>query len=126
MLNKFRHYYLYAKGHYRYDDRIEDLKKIQAEYTMSNPSDITIGAILLVFQDILVDRFKNEPNGLAKFYHHILEKSMRFIPSEYRWEPVLLHNAIIDAVILIMLETTKDKIDGELGQPDPNILPLDR
>jgi hypothetical protein len=117
---------MYAKGYYFYSDCIEDLKKIQAEYTMSDPSSISIGDILSVFHDIIVDRFKNDSNGLAKFYHRLLEKSTRFVPKEYRWESVLAYQAIIDAVILIMMETTKDNIDGELGKPNPDILPLHR
>lgn len=121
MLNKYRHYFLYAKGHYLIEDMFSDLKKIQCHYVGCDiGAHITKGDFIRVTTDAV--------------------KSLRSMITVDKYVEALLHygklkvdpfndetHNVVDAVILtnlgILRFATIYDIDGELGEIDTSILP---
>ena len=119
-MNKYRHFYLYAKGHYPVSDRMSDLRRIQAQYSSSNPNDIGDWSIMCLFEDIIVDRFLADPQGLALFFRALMKNATRLDANTQSYTHNLAMEAIVDAVMLIMCESPASII-GDLGEPDQTI-----
>lgn len=116
-LEPLRHFYLYAKNHYvESDNRNEDLKIILAHYCGVRIDHISIFDVIRVMSGIVSD---------GDTLHELMQST--------RWceksRQLVVANCIIDYLL------TKGSIarvkDGDvtllnLGEPDPNILPLRR
>jgi len=135
MLNRYRHFYLYAKGHYKKNDVMADLKKIASNYTAIDVEFISSNDIIRIltteiwrlmderlFSELISDispdniwktnKFaQNETNGESDSYnyvHAILSKYLSILSFVTVFETI----AGIETTVL------------ELGEPDENILPL--
>jgi len=130
-LNKYRHFYLYAKQFYKSSNTIEDLQKLVANYTNSkDPQKISITNIMYVLEDAVNELLEGKLNTHTKILKAIHEKS----------KPLFGNNNIINtseeilinAYLFILLNAEGKEIpewSNEtqwecLGQPDPNLLPI--
>jgi hypothetical protein len=124
-LTPFRHYILYAKGHYKRTDLFSDLHAIQCNYvgcektadlTLEDMIRVTSRAVYSVFGDIPVERYSE----------YILEYG-RLYQGGFRYEYANLREAMILANLGILRHATIDDIarrNGEcLGNADFTILP---
>lgn len=126
MLNKYRHFYLYAKHWYKMTNRIEDLKKLVSNYTGSDPHDVPIKDIINVLEDAVFDLLEGRLNTHAKIMRAIHLKSH---PRIYENGVITntnptIEEILIDAYIYILFGAERAEIPGELGTPS-GILPLD-
>ena len=112
-MERYRHFYLYAKGHYLKSDIIEDLRKITAEYCMFDIADTTVydivsGLSMAVKPYIDFEKFINDLM-LFETYSDNINNDFELI------------------LIQTMLSTVKfvdKKSMSRIGEPDPTILPL--
>ena len=123
-MNQFRHYFLYAKGHYKHTDVFADLQTIQRQYVGCDPichigkRDI-IRVTTRAIQPILLKRYKDP---LEQYQELVFEKSLvnkGFIVESER----SLCDSIILANLSFMVDCTVTEIEGSLGDPDFSILP---
>jgi len=123
-MNSYRHFYLYAKHWYKRTDVIEDLKVlikersgIPIEYIRKR--DIIDNLIDLAW--LSITRSGNPAISFREFVVNIA------FPNDW-WKfncnkDVPIEVITINKCLSIMSITEVSKIDGELGEPDYNILP---
>jgi hypothetical protein len=121
MLNKYRHFYLYAKCHYKQTDIVEDLKKIAGNYTGSSPESERVSDIMSILDDAMNDLFKNVPDSFKKFSQVFLRNTVE--QRGFNCEIRSSHLAYIHTCMNIMGDAKVSEINGELGEDDYNILP---
>lgn len=109
-MNDSRHLYLYAKGHYKETDMIDDLKKIVSKIAILYPEhvlekDIKYWLLKEVYKYIKTeDDFTNFVNGDT-------------------FMPIYKDDIIAKSLSILRFKKITD-IDMELGKTDPKILPL--
>lgn len=125
-----RHYYLYAKGWYQQSDLLTDLKKVQSVYCGADPGHITIEDILSTLTGLVYSKLKKSEHAFNDFISLILPSNT------WRTGVVLVENVvgsipdedialcIIGACLNIMMKENVNDIPFDLGEPDPNVLPL--
>ena len=128
-LNKYRHFYLYAKQFYKSSNTIEDLQKLVANYTNSkDPQKISITDIMYVLEDAVNELLEGKLNTHAKILRAIHKKSKPLSKhTTFSTEEIL-----INAYLFILLNAEGKEIpkwSNEtqwecIGQPDPNLLPI--
>ena len=116
-MNSYRHYYLYAKHHYRRSgDIIADLKRIHSEWCGLKAEDIDEWDIINVMT--------------TEIYKHMNEYQFGKLISglePLHWDgrrddrPFALR--LLEKYLTILALTEVKKIEGALGKPDPSILP---
>ena len=118
-----RHIWLYAKGHYKITDTVEDLKKLMGERSNIDPEYITSGDIISVLLSVVYPLISSE------------EKTKDFIiglhPENYfkasNSGDYTFQDAFFKKCLSVIRYVTVRK-DGEwiidLGEPDPELLPL--
>lgn len=122
-LNPYRHYFLYAKNHYKRTDVFEDLKKIQCDYVGCDlsasiaKSDI-IRVTTRAIQPILCKRY---PDPIEKYQEFLFEYGKVYL-GNFQYEECQLSDAMILANLGIMMSSTIDEIEGSLGEADFNLL----
>jgi len=134
-LNPFRHFILYAKGHYHqsghiYEDVLSDLKHVAAAYTgmyAEHVSETDVMTLLgMATYPYITDwaRFQNFLERLDpdSFLNQMLKKSC--FGEDYGFR-----KALVGAYLMILygleIRENGDVIPGrDLGEPDPSILPL--
>jgi len=121
MFNKYRHFYLYAKSHYKQNDIVEDLKKIAGNYTGSSPESEKVSDIMTILTDAMNDLFKNDPNAFRKFSDVYLRNTVEL--RGFNCEIRSSHLAYIHTCMNIMGHTKVCDIEGDLGEDDYSILP---
>ena len=114
-MNPKRHFYLYAKHHYEDTWPLEDLRKIAADYSGVPENMITEKALWEILIPEVWNQIKNSGNPLNHFkeFVYFLLENLRVESSLKRLMP-----------ILHMLQMAEVEHIGELGDPDPEILPL--
>lgn len=125
ILNDKRHLYLYAKGHYKTTDTINDLKKIIAKITMIHPEHISIKDIKYW---LLSEAYKyiNTHHSFIDFLDsncftmHVYTNENKNISNNFAREFNLY--LIYKSLSILRLSKIKD-IDIELGVIDEEILP---
>jgi len=127
-LNFDRHYYLYAKHHYKTSDFITDLKIITGKRCGISPDDIGMNDVLSILLSLIypyVMKFSEYSFKLficdinpAKFWMWDIGKNK----TSYTGEECMLALAHKCCSILALTEVVK--IPFELGEADPSILPL--
>lgn len=130
MLNKHRHFFLYAKGHYQKKELIEDLKQIVANYSMVETQYVTISGICSILLQA-VKGFCTSPERFERFMQWQFDVQRKDI---FGTEVYPADIAFIKTCMSIMFDATHAGVDypgaleivGELGDPDPSILPLSR
>lgn len=121
MDKKFRHFYLYAKGHYKETNIIEDLKKIAGAYTGSSPESERLSDIMSILTDIMNDRFKGVANSFDMFSSKFLQNTSDFDLKTWNTTPRSPQMAYIHTCLEIMGWHTPSNVE-ELGEPDYTIL----
>jgi len=113
-----RHIILYAKGHYRQQNPIDDLKKILSERNGIEPRYIDMRDI---FQKLssLAWYFINKESDFIDFVSLLNPKNAWQHCHSKEYEFILISKCL--SVLRFQLV---DNIPFELGKPDPNILPL--
>ena len=115
-MNLHTHYYLYAKGWYLKTDVLDDLRKIQSNYTGLDEKHITDGDIIGMLQQLVFQHISNEWSFLD--FLEVLDPQYNW---KHREEPSLYQIRLIEAC-LHTLRFIK-AIGLDLGQPDFSILP---
>ncbi len=119
-MNSYRHFFLYAKGHYKQGDFIEDLGKLCTDYMghdLHKPND----RIRILINTL--DTLKKSISASALF-NRVVDNGYEYnIPFDFGMKPVSLEKAIIKSVLDILAHSKVDEIEGELGDPDFSILP---
>ena len=122
----YRHIYLYAKGHYKRTDVIEDLRKILAERNALEPEDVAKFVILNVVSKLAFNEIKNDDR-----FQKLIEEFFTYVPDTdgktrlYSEDTTLIH--VINRMLAILanvsvLDNNKNLILN-LGNPDFKILP---
>lgn len=117
-LNTYRHWYLYFKGWYKKTNIIEDLKKIQSNWSGIDERHISKYDVLSVVTSILYPHLSKDK--FFKFIDDSLKENTRFVGGS-------VNSCHIERMIYsaksILSKVDKDSIDGDLGYPDFSILP---
>jgi hypothetical protein len=124
-LNRFRHYFLYSKGHYKTGNTYEDLQRIQCAYVGCD------NGVYISQEDIVrvltraVDSL-NKPMTVEAFGEIFLQYS-RFNKGFNVWaERTGSYDVMIDTLLSILRHATVDEIEadgkGGLGDADSKIL----
>ena len=114
-MNPKRHFYLYAKHHYEATWPLDDLKKIAADFSGVPENMITEKALYEILIPEVWKQINNSGNPLNHFreFVYFLLENLRVESSLKRLMP-----------ILHMLQMAEIKHIGDLGEPDPDLLPL--
>lgn len=123
----FRHYFLYAKGHYKTTDMVEDLLKIQIDYIGCGPEANIAKEDIIRVTTRAVESLKGNHLPLEKYVENLCFYGKRYVGC-FNYEPLGLQEAIIATNLGIMRHASIDEIEGGreyiLGEPDENLLPL--
>ena len=125
-LNRHRHFYLYAKNHYKKTDTLMDLKAIQGMWAGMDPE-------CLMKRDVV-----HLLLGIAR--PHIIKSEMAFrdfvkyLDPNYLWSfPAFVKEngedydyqmALIHCCLSFLALARVDEIEGDLGEPDRQILEI--
>lgn len=119
-LNPYRHFFLYAKGHYETGVVIEDLGKICTNYLqhdLHSEDDrirILISATKTIKKKFSIEDVLCEVLNCSREYN---------VPFDFRQHDVSAKNSVINATLMMLRHLTVDEIEGSLGEADFNILP---
>jgi len=128
-LNSYRHFFLYAKGWYKQTDLMEDLKKIQSHRCMVEAEYVKPEDLYRVLPKA-VKGFFTGPDKFEHFTAWLWSVGKKDI---FAKEMHTLDEAFIRTCMSIMCDASVGEgkfssgslfIEGELGLPDPNVLPL--
>jgi len=122
MENFDRHIFLYAKGHYKKTNAIEDMKKILGKRSGLSPEHISDEDINYVLLDLIYSYTKKKDSFIRFIFtlhpHNAWEHGCP-IKASYDFEKVLISACLS----VLRFQDIKD-IPFGLGRPDPTILPL--
>jgi len=117
-LNPYRHFYLYAKLHYKRTNVITDLKAIVADYCGFYKEDASTNDVIRMLLKITSHHINNSDKFL-RFMDELVSR-INF-PFKIYDSPI---EYIIDECLSILQGIKVIDIQGELGTADKNILPL--
>lgn len=124
-LNPFRHYFMYAKGHYKQTNLLEDLHKIQCNYIGCDLNCTLTTADFIRVTSRAVDSFAK--NLTVEKYTEFLLEYGKIYKGGFRWDVAPAHDSIILANLGILRHASIHDIamldDSVLGDPDYTILP---
>lgn len=140
-MNGDRHFYLYAKGHYKKTNIFDDLVTIYSKVYGMDLTNETEKVKLTYVSGILVNLVKHHmfkyDNAFFEFiaeispensyrvgYYHKLNKFL--LQKNENVEEYDFDKAVIHKCRSILSLTKVTDIPFELGEPDENILPLDK
>lgn len=115
-LNPERHFFLYAKKWYKHDNVMEDMKKLQSDYTGLDVKHLTNDLIIGKMIELAYDSLRGRHN-ITKFIHRIAQVDAIL--------GVARKERILQACLSVLCITPRE-IFGELGEPDPTVLPLSK
>lgn len=120
MTESDRHIFLYAKGHYKITDQIEDMKTIIGERCGWDISQVSLNDINSILIGIAWE-YINGDHEFAKFINNLNPNNIWRHDSEkqYDFDRILISNSLS----VLRFQKVKD-IPFKLGKPDPSILPL--
>lgn len=119
-LNPFRHFFLYAKGHYKTGVVIEDLGKIctaYLEHDLHNEDDrirILTRATKTIKKEFSIEDVLCEVLNCSREYN---------VPFDFHRHDVSAKDSVINATLMMLRHLTVDEIEGSLGEADFSILP---
>ena len=119
-MNNHTHYYLYAKGHYKGENLVEDLQKIQEQYTSCPAEYITSNDIVSVLLPLVfrhLHDYGNPDYFFTKFIAYLDENDIFGHPKNMHF-----HERVISACLSILRYVRIENLN--LGEADPKILPL--
>jgi len=109
-----RHLFLYAKGWYEHTDTLTDLKKIVGKIALLDPEYVTE-------RDVLHFLFVCTEPYLSKDFQNRTVQFMTDVSTGYH---LGLEMTPIEITLGVLSMTSREELEDELGDPDPNILPL--
>jgi hypothetical protein len=107
--NADRHIYLYAKGWYETTDPIDDLKTILAKRSNLKKEWVSLSDIQGKLIDIVFDVFEKEGLNRSWFRSFVVDCSKE---------------DIVTACIAVIQNSRTRAFGVDLGDPDPNVLPI--
>ena len=131
-LNKYRHFFLYAKGYYKQDNLINDLKILVSDFYNNNSIDyefVDIGDIYKILSKC-IKNYVNSSDKFLIFTEYLFSVGNLGMPND---SSDSLNLSFINTCLSIMRDASIKEdnfsegtliIDGELGLPDSSILPL--
>ena len=120
----FNHVLLYAKGHYKQDNIIDDLKKIYAKRSAINPEDMSLSDVCELSLNALE---KYAPNKVSHVIEDLFKNSIRLFYDKKEYSNEFYLTIILQSILSklrYILIVKNEKIILNLGEPDKNILPL--
>lgn len=120
-MNPKTHYYLYAKGHYKETNLIEDLKTIQSNYCGFKKIHISTQNIIDMLLPITYKAIQDTENPEYFFCEFVVDITNPIFIKQYNKD----NNYKLIRGCLKILRFTKIA-DLNLGKADKNILPLSR
>jgi len=125
-LNPHRHFYLYAKHHYKRTDMLKDLQAIAENYSGVpglSLREIFEGLLLGLVYKAITCKGNNQEHFFEDFIKRLhprgISNQERFSGEAYDYDRV----AVRQSLGVLSIVACKD-IEGDLGLPDPSILPL--
>ena len=115
-----RHFYLYAKGHYKKTNILEDLKTIQGEWAMVDTKFISIDDVMGHLLIMTYTHIKDEYD-FASFIEGATPENVKFVGGD---NSECFQMAIIRKCLSIMKLSSIDKIPYDIGKACVSILPL--
>jgi hypothetical protein len=106
--NPERHLFLYAKGWYKRNEQLDDLKKIVAHITV------------IPFESV---KEYDLANWLTECVKMIIINNPRKL--DLLLDKWWINRGFINSMLDIMSVASRDEIGFDLGKPDKNILPLE-
>jgi hypothetical protein len=131
-LNKYRHFFLYAKGYYKQDNLINDLRILVSDFYNNNSMDyefVDIGDIYKILSKC-IKNYVNSSDKFLTFTEYLFSVGNLGMPND---SSDSLNLSFINTCLSIMRDASIKEdnfsegtliIDGELGLPDSSILPL--
>lgn len=127
MENSYRHIYLYAKGWYQKEDVINDIKIIIGKRAGLGPKRISTSCVVEMLVELVwksIVRSGNPPHFFGEFVNDITFKSNWWKFGAGEEAPIEV--AVINKCLSVLSLTEKANIEGELGKPDQEVLPLSK
>ena len=125
-LNIHRNFYLYAKGHYKRTETLMDLKAIQGEWGGIDPECLMKRDVAQLLLEIARSHIIKNELSFRDF--------VKYIDPAYLWSfPAFVkevgdnydyQSAIIHCCLSFLQLAKVNEIDGALGKPNPQILPI--
>lgn len=131
-LNKYRHFFLYAKGYYKQDNLINDLRILVSDFYNNNSMDyefVDIGDIYKILSKC-IKNYVNSSDKFLTFTEYLFSVGNLGMPND---SSDSLNLSFINTCLSIMRDASIKEdnfsegtliIDGELGLPDSSILPI--
>ena len=124
-INSYSHVYLYAKHWYKRTDPIVDMKILIGKRSEIDPIYISVSDIVGQLTDLVwlsITRSGNPSQFFEEFVNDITFNQERWKYGAYENDKQEV--VVINKCLSVLSITEKNHIDGELAEPDPNILPL--
>lgn len=119
-LNSHRHFFLYAKGHYKQGDVLEDLGKICTNYLQHDLHNNRDRVRILIRATKTIKKQLSIEDVLAL----VLDESQQYnSPFDFGHHEIFGKDAVILATLQLLRHCTVDEIEGSLGTADYSILP---
>lgn len=125
-LNNHRHFYLYAKGHYKKTNTLMDLKAIQGEWGLMDPECLMKRDVVHLLLDIARPHIIKSDMSFRDFVKHVdpaylwsFPMFVKEVGENYDYQMALIHTCLSFLALARV-----DEIEGELGEPDERILPF--
>lgn len=123
-MNSYRHFYLYAKHWYKRTDVVEDLKLLIQERSLIDPVHLSVRDVIDNLEGLAwnyITKSGNPPHFFREFVFDMFpDNRWKHGGDKEDSQEVTLIKKILS---MMSIEQVKN-IDGALGEPDPNILPL--
>lgn len=128
-MNEYRHFYLYAKHHYKHsDDIIEDLKHILGQYVGSDIKYLHATDIANKLLEITGPHIRESQHHLEAFISDIFHQADlyrgKLFGPQMPVETVDLIRAMLSILEFTCVYDDQKKVILELGEPDPKVLPI--
>ena len=120
-LNPYRHFFLYAKGHYQRGVVIEDLGKICTAY-LQHDLHSDNDRIRILFR---ATKTIKKPFTVEDVLNEVLNSSRQYnnLPFDFGTRSLNTKDSLINAALSMLRHCAIDEIEGYLGEVDFNILP---
>lgn len=119
-LNPYRHFFLYAKGHYERGVILEDLGKICTAY-LQHDLHAENDRIRILFR---ATKTIKKSFSVEEVLNEVLNSSIEYnMPFDFETHSLTAKDSLINAALTMLRHCTIDEIEGSLGEADFNILP---
>lgn len=113
--NPERHFYLYAKDHYKKGDMEKDLLKILGYYCNADPERLTIFDVNRKLLELAHKHIEYE--------HHFFQ-FMKWLINGTTDSKGNIHYGITESCLSVLSLTKITDVQFKFGEPDPEVLPL--